>query len=173
MQTYTGRAFWPLSPRAGDLAIVDIAHALSLQCRFAGHCHGFYSVADHSLRVAEILTGEARLFGLLHDAGEAYVQDIIRPLKGHAPRLEEAEAEILALIFQRFAGRQVTALEWGTVRLADAMLLATEARDLMAPHPLEWEALPPPLPGTLYPNGPPETVEQDFLAAFAEYGGKP
>ena len=173
MQTYTGRAFWPLDPKREDLDIVDIAHALSLQCRFNGHCRGFYSVADHSLRVAAMLTGEARLFGLLHDAGEAYIGDIVRPLKGLAPRLKQAEEEILALIFQRFSDRHPTPREWGAVKLADAVLLATEARDLMGPPAREWEELPPPLPDRLFPHGPPETVEQDFLATFAEYGGRP
>lgn len=175
IQTFTGIAFDLLRPRVEDIAIADIAHALSLQCRFNGHVRGLYSVADHSLRVAKLCTGEARLFGLLHDAGEAYVGDIVRPLK-HAigwEVVERTERRIRNVVFERFAGRYPDPEEWGAVKLADCVLLATEARDLMGPAPRPWEHLPPPLPETLYPHGPPSAVEEDFLAAFEEYGGKP
>lgn len=55
IQTFTGRQFWPLDPRAEDVDIRDIAHALSMKCRYNGHCREFYSIADHSCRVAEVI----------------------------------------------------------------------------------------------------------------------
>ena len=55
IQTFTGKKFSPLEPRREDIDILDIAHSRSMQCRFNGHCRQFYSVAEHSVRVARIL----------------------------------------------------------------------------------------------------------------------
>lgn len=78
IQTYTGRKFWPLDPRPEDVCIEDIAHALSLKCRFGGHCKRFYSVAQHGALVCNTLNvnGGRRspvllMQGLMHDAAEA------------------------------------------------------------------------------------------------------
>jgi hypothetical protein len=85
MQTYTGRQYWPMDPRPHEVYIEDIAHSLSLQCRYAGHCIKFYSVAEHSVLIARHLAAtrapEVAFAGLLHDAPEAYCVDIPRPLK--------------------------------------------------------------------------------------------
>src|SRR5690242_11754504 len=81
MQTYTGRRFWPLDPRVDDIDIGDIAHHLSLVCRFAGACREFYSVAQHCVGVSYVCDPKDALWGLLHDAAEAYVGDMVRPLK--------------------------------------------------------------------------------------------
>jgi hypothetical protein len=81
-QTFTGRQFWPCDPRPEDVCLEDIAHHLALMCRFGGACRVFYSVAEHSVRVAELVWDrtngdrEAALAGLLHDASEAYLVDI-------------------------------------------------------------------------------------------------
>jgi hypothetical protein len=83
MQTYTGRQFWPIDPRADEIDIVDIAHALSQQCRFAGHCKSFYSVATHSWHTSNVCNSENALWGLLHDAAEAYLVDLPTPIKGN------------------------------------------------------------------------------------------
>ena len=81
IQTFTGRAFYVLDPRPEDVDIEDIAHALSMQCRFAGHCREFYSVAQHSVTASWLVPPEDALWGLLHDAAEAYVVDLPRPIK--------------------------------------------------------------------------------------------
>src|SRR5690606_5290032 len=76
MQTFTGRAVYPLDLRPDDIDIQDIAHALSMQCRYAGHTRQFYSVAEHSVHVARWCRQygpAAALEGLLHDATEAYL----------------------------------------------------------------------------------------------------
>lgn len=63
MQTFTGRQFWPMDPRPEDLDILDIAHALSLLCRFGGHCQRFYSVAEHSVHVSTLATAPPCVMG--------------------------------------------------------------------------------------------------------------
>lgn len=87
--TFTGRRVDPLALQPSDVCIEDVAHALSLKCRFSGHASHFYSVAEHSLLVADIVQrwgGGAFdcLAALLHDAAEAYLPDIATPLKPFA-----------------------------------------------------------------------------------------
>lgn len=79
--TYSGKNFDIMAITKDDLEIMDIATALSRLCRWGGHARVFYSVAEHSVRVSEKLPGPLQLAGLLHDASEAYVQDVIGPLK--------------------------------------------------------------------------------------------
>ena len=76
MQTYTGERFWPLDPRIEDIHIRDISMALGKLCRYGGHTIFFYSVAEHSVLVSEYVPEEYALWGLLHDASEAYLSDI-------------------------------------------------------------------------------------------------
>ena len=82
--TASGRRAFVEDPRACDLVIEDIAHALSNICRFGGHCSRFYSVAQHSVCVSALVERtrpDLALHALLHDAAEAYVGDVIRPIK--------------------------------------------------------------------------------------------
>src|ERR1039457_6405429 len=79
--TFSGLRFWPLAPNPDDILIADIAHALAHQCRFGGHAWKFYSVAKHSVHVSQLCPPEHALWGLLHDASEAYLVDLPRPLK--------------------------------------------------------------------------------------------
>src|ERR1035441_5023331 len=79
--TSSGIRFWPLLPNPADIRIEDIAHAPSNQCRLAGHAREFYSVAEHSVRVSQHCRPEDALWGLLHDASEAYLCDVPAPLK--------------------------------------------------------------------------------------------
>src|SRR5271165_7548492 len=81
IQTYTGRVMYPLDPRPEEINIIDIAHALSNLCRFTGHVRTFYSVAEHSVRVSQHCDPKDALWGLLHDASEAYLADMSRPMK--------------------------------------------------------------------------------------------
>lgn len=106
MQTATGRKFWPMDPRADEVFIEDIAHSLSLQCRYAGHCLRFYSVAEHSVLIARHLAAkhapEVALWGLLHDASEAYLVDVPRPVKPYLTGYKVAEAAVMEVVCQRF-----------------------------------------------------------------------
>lgn len=101
MQTFTGRQFWPEDPRAGDVNIRDIAHALSMQCRYAGHCLRFYSVAEHCVLLAEAIP-EEKLWALLHDASEAYLVDVPRPVKPSLKGYKGLEDDIMSVIAERF-----------------------------------------------------------------------
>lgn len=83
--TYTGVRYYPFAPRVGDVRIEDIAHSLSLQCRYAGHSSVFYSVAEHSMMVSTMVPPGYRLEALLHDAAEAYCQDLCAPVKNYLP----------------------------------------------------------------------------------------
>jgi hypothetical protein len=104
IRTFTGKRFYPLQPRLQDIDIADIAHALSLQCRFTGHCKRHYSVAEHSLIVASLVPEEQQMQALLHDASEAYLTDVPRTLK-RLPEYafyREAEKRLQALIYEYF-----------------------------------------------------------------------
>lgn len=164
IQTYVGKQFWPLEPRPEDLDIRDIAHSLSLQCRFNGHCRVFYSVAEHSVRVAEQLPAELALWGLLHDAAEAYLGDLTRPLKRQAAAqwFNDAEDQLLQVIANSFG------LVWpmpAAVRVADDVLLVTEARDLMVEPPADWQMEAEPLPSPIEPLAP-TAAEALFLERY-------
>lgn len=142
----SGRAFRPLSPDPGAIEIEDIAHALSNQCRFSGHTRVHYSVAEHSVRVCNLLhdwgcSKEIQLWGLLHDATEAYLVDIPSPLK-HTEAFRGyrvAEKALMLAVCTRF-GLPVD--QPSEVTKADLVLLATEARDLMPYVPAHWKGLP-------------------------------
>lgn len=155
IQTFTGLRFEVLDPKPAMVRIEDIAHALSNLCRFTGHCKKFYSVAEHCVRVSqrceelveqssfqygarnwpEIARHAAR-WGLLHDAPEAFVADLNRPLK-HQRELalyREVEARVMGVIAEKFKLGQ----ELPEVHVADDELLWTEARDLMTPLHPDW-----------------------------------
>ena len=101
MQTYTGVRFYPMDPRPEELDIRDIAHALSLICRYGGHVDRFYSVAEHCVLMSQCVPEEHALWALLHDASEAYVGDMVRPLKRQLPEYEAAEGRVIAAIVER------------------------------------------------------------------------
>jgi uncharacterized protein len=136
--TFSGAKYWPEDPRAGDFLIADIAHALANQCRFGGHCREFYSVAQHSVIVSYICAPADALWGLLHDASEAYLVDIPRPVKYSRgmERYTEIERAFMAAICEQYGlgAEMPTSVHW-----ADEALLALEARDLMPPEAVrEW-----------------------------------
>lgn len=166
IQTFTGRQFWPLDPRADEVCIEDIAHALSNQCRFAGHTRIFYSVAEHSVRVSDVLPRDLALAGLLHDASEAYLVDLPRPVK-RQPEMAaytNAEHNIMAQIAVHFGISRQFDLD-PQIKHVDQVLLATEARDLMCRPPIAWAAMPEALIEPINPWSP-LVAEERFLAAF-------
>jgi hypothetical protein len=160
--TFTNRWFAPLEPNPDDIDVRDIAHSLSLLCRFNGHCRQFYSVAEHSVRVSRALPAQHALWGLLHDAAEAYLSDIPRPVKRRLPGFNRMEDDLLAVILPRFGLAMPMPPE---VLHADNVLLCTEMRDLMAPG-VPWRELgATPLEARVVPMGP-EEAERAFLARF-------
>jgi len=143
IQTYTGRKFFPLEPVAADIDPLDVAHALSNQCRFSGHTSRFYSVGEHSVHVANLLRDRGEpidtvRWGLLHDATEAYLIDMPRPLKQDAEfgaMYRQAEAVLHMCVAARFG---LPAEIPDAVHQADNDLLLTEKRDLLGPSPDLW-----------------------------------
>lgn len=133
--TYTGRLFWPLQPRTRDINVLDICHALSNQCRFTGHTRSFYSVAEHSCRVHDILPQEYKLAGLLHDASEAYLMDLARPVKNQDEMklFRDCEDDLMDKIAGLYGFDYPLLPE---VKVADNILLVTEYRDLMTKNEL-------------------------------------
>ena len=130
--TVSGQQVDILNPAPDAIHILDIAHGLALQCRFAGQIPEFYSVAQHSVMVSRLVPREDALWGLLHDASEAYISDLPAPLKA-TPRLtgyRMVEAGLMNAALKRFglAGQYCDMPR--SVRHADKIALATEFRDL-------------------------------------------
>ena len=135
MQTASGRQFWPCDPKPEDVSIQDIAHALSMCCRFNGHCREFYSVAQHSVLVSANVPIKFALWGLLHDAAEAYVCDVPRPLKPALTGYKEIEDRVMAAICVRFGLEPDMPAD---VKRIDNAILADEAAQIMAAPPRPW-----------------------------------
>lgn len=130
MTTVSGRVFDLEAPRADAVCIDDIAHALAHICRFGGHTQKHYSVAQHSILVSQLVPHELALEGLLHDATEAYVGDVISPIKVGLPRYRALEDRVWEAVAARFGLDPVLPL---AVKAADSVMLATEIRDLRPP----------------------------------------
>ena len=125
IETFTGKSFFPLEPEPDKICIEDIAHSLSLLCRFNGHCNRFYSVAEHSVRVASLVNQfvgglyhpyqeiyktnrdykrdyNCEMYALLHDTSEAYISDIPRPIKSSLTNFKDIEKNIEKNILQKY-----------------------------------------------------------------------
>ncbi|WP_245269581.1 hypothetical protein [Allorhizobium undicola] len=135
MQTFTGRKFWPIDPRPEDVCIEDIAHALAMTCRYGGHCNFFYSVAEHSVLISHQVRDEDALWGLLHDAAEAYISDIIRPAKPFLTNYKLLENNLMSAICERF---NLPLAMPESVRWADEAILAYEMKQVMCAPPEPW-----------------------------------
>lgn len=193
MQTYTGRAFYPLDPNPEDIDIVDIAHALSMQCRYNGHVDRFYSVAEHCTLIAGWFLDQTAdglpdaqaqilaLWALLHDAAEAYIGDMVRPLKLHMPDFRAADDLLTAAIATRF---NLLVMQWGkrqindritqhfpvipdAVKAADTRILLDERAELLVPPPGAWqiEGLEP--LGVTIEGWEPARAKAEYLSMFA------
>ncbi|MBV2143095.1 phosphohydrolase [Falsochrobactrum sp. TDYN1] len=161
MQTYSGRQFWPLDPRADEVFIEDIAQALSMQCRFARHCLQFYSVAEHSVLLARHVSPKNRLWALLHDASEAYLVDVPLPVKPFLDGYKQAEASVMAAICDRFDLPHEMPAE---VKTAYSAIIGDE-RTNMAPCVAEWHATGPGI-GSELQYWSPERAKAEFLMLF-------
>lgn len=164
VSTYLGNRFYPLEPRIDDVDIEDIAHGLAYQCRFNGQTSAFYSVAQHSLMVSALVPEELKFAALLHDAAEAYLGDMVKPLKVLLPEFAAIEDNVACIIGARFG---VDLAHHPVIKRADLVALATEKRDLMPYSVEEWSYLDgvTPLARVIQPLVP-EQAKTAFLREF-------
>lgn len=132
IQTYSGKKFYLPNPTEDMIDIVDIAHALSMMCRFNGHVKNFYSVAEHSVYVSDNVPEEHQLAALLHDASEAYIADIASPFKKMLGNYAELEDQIMRVIAKKFGFEYPLHPK---IHRADIAQLRTEAILLMTHYP--------------------------------------
>ena len=178
IQTFSGKMFFPLAPRAQDIDIEDIAHALSNLCRFGGHTKAFYSVAQHSCLIADALSvkylnapeAERRAilgWALLHDAAEAYLVDIPRPIKyaEGMERYRDWEVRLECAIAERFSLPPVMP---AIVKEYDNRILRNEADALLGQRVNGWAQDVVPLP-EVFIGTPwrPVVAKREFLRHFS------
>lgn len=128
IRTYTGLYINVFEPTLDMICIEDIAHALSMQCRFGGHLPIFYSVAEHSWYCSQLVKEEHKLAALLHDASEAYLLDVPRPIKKHLSNYKEIEHNLMLLISEKFGFNYPL---HNDVKDVDELALITEWNSLM------------------------------------------
>jgi hypothetical protein len=152
IETYTGKAIYIQDPQPEDLSIIDIAWSLSLQCRYNGHTQRFYSVAEHCVLLSLALPEELALTGLLHDASEAYLTDLPRPLKRCLPDYATYENKLMQCIADAFD------IEWPLPGLVKENV---------------WENLGDPLPGITIEGWPHLEAYDRFLDRYHNLVNKP
>lgn len=169
MQTFTGGQFFPLDPRADEVDVRDIAHSLAMQCRYNGHTRVFYSVAEHCVLMSRVVSRENALWALLHDATEAYVGDMVRPLKRHMPHFCAVEDQVMLTIAEHFG---IDATMPPEVHRADTRILLNERAALFDKPAGDWGIDLEPLEVTIQAWSPAQ-AEQEYLLRFAELTGQP
>ncbi len=147
-QTFTGKRFYVTDPDPDDVDIRDIAHALSMICRFGGHTREFYSVAQHSVLCSWIVEDWAREKGkddaylrlctLLHDASEAYLGDVVRPLKMGLLDYCDLESKMMRVIYSGLGIEYPTEAEYKIIKKVDDIMLVSERRDLINHKNISW-----------------------------------
>ncbi len=169
IETFSGLKFDILNPKPDQITVEDIAHALSQICRFGGHTKHFYSVAQHSYLGSFLVPEEDALWFLLHDASEAYIGDMVTPLK----RLTEAgdayrpvEDEIMRVICERF---NLAESQPPSVHAADVAMLYAEKKQIMGPIPWDRKYGKIIKPADVeIREMQPKKIEKLFLKRFAE-----
>ncbi len=133
--THSGELFDYANPDPQTICIEDIAHGLSNFCRYVGQCDPFYSVAEHSVHVSRIVEPKYALWGLLHDASEAYIGDVAKPLKQLLPDYMAIERRVEHCINTAIGleGEMPYA-----VKMADIHMLTQEQVQIMPPFDNVW-----------------------------------
>lgn len=169
IQTYTGIMIDPLNPRADEIVVEDVAHALSLLCRANGHFPHFYSVGQHSINCmkeakARGLSKRIQLACLTHDASEAYLSDVTRPVKARLPQYKEIEAPLQELIWSKWLDAPLDAEERKAVRAIDDDMLTYELWKMMGRSPAEADFALCSVPATEFSGF--TACEEEFLQLF-------
>lgn len=135
--TFSGRQFFITRATVDDIYIEDIAHGLSNICRYVGQCKTFYSVAEHSARMAEMASiPSEKLLALLHDAPEAYLNDMPSLVKQCLPVYKEMEAYLFNVILDKYGIRHCPLMNFDmdTVKLLDKVIRTPEVTSLFPAH---------------------------------------
>lgn len=167
IQTYSVN-FYPLDPREDDIDIETVAHALSNLCRFGGHCNEFYSVAQHCVLCSYVAPNEFKLEALLHDASEAYLVDIPRPIKRMLPDYQSMEQGVEKIIASKFG---LPFPMSPVIKEIDNRMLVTEANALLHTRCGAWwlaDYYPKMYDMQIIPMNP-NMAEQEFLRCYNEY----
>jgi len=178
IQTASGGKLYPLDPVPEEIRLEDIAHALAHINRYTGHAQVGFSVAQHSVLVAQLVPDRWRLAALLHDAAEYGLGDVSRPVKrdtyfqvgGNYIHFSVVEYRLLRVIFTALGVPRPDAEGWRQIELADNILLASEARQFLAPLQQEWHKWidgVTPLPEPLEP-WPAARAKREFLRQYEE-----
>ncbi len=166
IQVTSGAPFYPFTPRPDEIKITDIANSLSYLCRYNGHVKKFYSVAEHSFHLSNVVEPEYALEALLHDAAEAYVGDLVAPIKRHIPEFNKIETQIMRAIWYKFGlpNRPLPI----AVRDADQRIMLDERKYVLNESRFQW-----PLAATVRTRAgikcwTPKTSREKFLERFHE-----
>ncbi len=167
--TYTGLDFTPLCPNIEDIKIEDIAHSLSLMCRANGHFTQFFSVGQHSINCAREAKArdyspELQLACLIHDASEAYISDITRPVKAELSEYQIIEKQLQDTIYTKYIGRLLTEEEEILLKQIDDAMLVHEFHTLMRKK--VFKDFLPPIKISLNFEFKMFDVEREFLDLF-------
>jgi len=176
--TFSGREIDLANPKVSDVCIDDIAHSLAFQCRYGGHCREFLSIAEHSVVVSLHVPQHLALHGLLHDAAEAYVQDLTRPLRAIVGSIHIPLEDKWLAVLESFFGMTGLVDMPAAVKAVDQSAIATEMRGNHAALPAWMKEIhdgygyltcPPWIDEHGYRSPlywPPHTAEEKFLARF-------
>lgn len=180
IRTNSGVRFYPLNPDPQGILIEDIAHALSLLCRGNGHVKVFFSVGQHCIHCAK--EAEQRGYStrlilacLLHDASEAYLSDITRPVKQHLQDYCRYEEHLLEVIYKKFLGSPLSQEEQKLVKIIDDDMLYYDLRDLLnefvnkSVSGQEPRTAPVMYSSFSYKERPFKEVEEEYLSLFRKY----
>lgn len=165
--TWTGKKFWPLDPRPEEVFIEDIAKSLSNTCRYNGHCD-FYSVAEHSVHISNHCHNSFALYGLLHDASEAYTGDIISPIKSDLVGFKEIEFKISQVIYERFGVLNDYFVCKNILNQIDKSIRVNEKLSILKHNIEEWRDSYPGISNLKIKKWPPKIAELEFLKRFYE-----
>lgn len=161
---HSGAYFDLLDPWGSQFTIEDIAHGLSNTCRYAGQCQQFYSVAEHSWHASYLVPGPWKLAALMHDAAEAFIGDVTRPLKSLLPDYKRIERGVEDAIAARFGVFDMDAPE---VKQADLAMLSAEQAEIMPPHADGWAVLAGVIPAPVNLRmWPPARAKAEFLDRY-------
>lgn len=161
----SGHVFDFLDPEGSLFDIEDIAHGLAHVCRYAGQCRDFYSVAEHSILVSEVVE-EYKFEALMHDASEAFIGDVTRPLKQLLPEFKRIEANVEDAIVNRFG---LNRRSKASIKRADLRVLAAEQAQVMAPGTADWAVAAGIVPAPVQIRYlSPREAKAAFLARFRE-----